>query len=152
MHWALYYQESPHQQLLPVFFSCFILSKHHNVWNSFLSFSLLLFSVCVYLYATNAKQSHYDESLQLPQRQETTIDANNSFLCTFTLPYLLACFTMYMYVCVIDHSLDFVSSHSRSLAVSKQTYLNNKSSIIFYWSDCEIEGKNYTGVWCNNVY
>lgn len=74
------------------------------------------------------------------------VDANNSFLCTFTLAYLLACFAMYIYkyiyICVIDRSLDFVSSHrSRSLAVSKQTYLNNKSSIIYYWSDWEIEGK-----------
>jgi hypothetical protein len=53
-----------------------------------------------------------------------------------------SCVLRYAYLCVIDRSLDFVSSRtSRSLAVSKQTYLNNKSSIILYWSDCEIEGK-----------
>ncbi len=70
------------------------------------------------------------------------VDANNFFSSHF-YSSISSCVLRYMYVCAIDHSLDFVSSHrhSRSLAVSKQTYPNNKSSIIFYWSDWEIEGK-----------
>lgn len=81
------------------------------------------------------------------------VAANNSFLHIFTLAYLSTCFSIHVYIHtyihirMIDHSLDIVSTsshrcrHSRSLSVSKQTYLNNKSSIIWYWSDCEIEEK-----------
>lgn len=167
MHWTVYYQESPHQQLLPVFLSCSILSKHCNVWNSFalslffslcrahasslsLSFALFRFDV------SRAKQAHDGESLQLTQPTETTdVDATHSFLFHFyssvSFDVLLSLsLSICTYTYVIDHSLDFVSRrrhrHSRSLPVSKQTYLNNKSSIIWYWSDCAREGKRITQV------
>ncbi len=74
------------------------------------------------LYATHAKQSHYNESLQLPPWQETTLMLTILFFALLLFHiFLRASLHTHIYMCVIDHSLDFVSSHrrSRSLAVSK---------------------------------
>lgn len=107
------------------------------MWNIIHTLFLSLPFIC--LYNDQCKTIVWRWILTIVTVTKNDVGSKSFILLGTFISSIHYCVLWYAYMFMIDLLLD--STTSRSLAMSKQTYLHNKSSIIFHQSDRKIEGK-----------